>query len=634
MDRLIPLVNRVQDALGKFEHDASIPFPRLVVVGAQSSGKSSVLESLVGRDFLPRGSGIVTRRPLILQLEYHAGPDQGFFEHRPNSVFTDFSAIRREIEQETEKVAGKKCEISNEPIKLKIKSAAVVDITLVDLPGLTKVPVGNQPHNISELIRKLVMSYISEQNCVILAVSAGNADIANSDALRIAREVDPLGERTIGVITKLDIMDKGTDALDVLNGSLYPLALGYIGVVCRSQEDIINNKQMSRHFEDERLFFSRHDKYRPLSHKLGTKYLSTTLTSVLRKHILKSLLQFKKRINELIRKSETDLKEYGVSLEGNKDFQGVVLLSIITKFSGVYSKILEGRTASSADRDLNGGAQIRHSLYSKYCKALNALDPFESVTEQDIRTAILNARGVKSTFLIPQEALELLIRVQIKKLEIPSQQAAEDVLELLKSFVHEIEICEYKVYPNLKPMFLHIVEKVLEQCFKPASCFISDVLENEIAFINLDHPKLISAGAARKNAEDEFAGMAKAQAIEESNNRSWFGIGQKPKKAPAVGSEKEMIDMYFTKNIVISYFNLIKKNVGDYVIKAIMTFLVKKSAEKIQTELLAQLYCKEKFDEILFEDPEIPMRRKEIIELVTSLRKASAILDEVRDIEI
>jgi dynamin 1-like protein len=67
-----------------------------------------------------------------------------------------------------------------------------------------------------------------------MAVTPANQDIANSDALKLARRVDPYGERTIGVLTKLDLMDEGTNALDIIKGNVYPLKLGYIGVVCRS----------------------------------------------------------------------------------------------------------------------------------------------------------------------------------------------------------------------------------------------------------------------------------------------------------------------------------------------------------------------------------------------------------------
>lgn len=96
------------------------------------------------------------------------------------------------------------------------------------------MPVGDQPQNIEDRVRDLILEYITNPNCIILAVSAGNTDLANSDALKLARVVDPKGERTLGVVTKLDLMDEGTDALEMLQGKIYPLKLGYVGCVCRS----------------------------------------------------------------------------------------------------------------------------------------------------------------------------------------------------------------------------------------------------------------------------------------------------------------------------------------------------------------------------------------------------------------
>ena len=85
-----------------------------------------------------------------------------------------------------------------------------------------------------------------------MAVQAANADLANSDALQLAKEVDPKGLRTVGVVTKLDLMDAGTDALDVLEGKVIPLKLGYIGVVNRSQKDIVEKKDISAQWEFEK----------------------------------------------------------------------------------------------------------------------------------------------------------------------------------------------------------------------------------------------------------------------------------------------------------------------------------------------------------------------------------------------
>lgn len=223
---LLPLVNKLQSvfAMGKVAFD----LPQLVVVGSQSSGKSSVIEQLVGKDFLPRGRGIVTRVPLVLQLVKSTDGPWAEFTHdtRFNQRrFDDFSTVKRTIEQETDRLAGKGKGVRNTPIVLRVHSPNTIPLTLVDTPGLTRVAISEQPADIEQQIRKMVASYIEQPNSIILAVSAANQDIATSDALRLARQYDPTGDRTIGVLTKLDIMDKGTDALDTLSGRLYPLRL-------------------------------------------------------------------------------------------------------------------------------------------------------------------------------------------------------------------------------------------------------------------------------------------------------------------------------------------------------------------------------------------------------------------------
>ncbi|CDQ94248.1 unnamed protein product [Oncorhynchus mykiss] len=206
METLIPIINRLQEVFLTVGAEI-IQLPQIVVVGSQSSGKSSVLESLVGRDFLPRGLGIVTRRPLVLQLvnvpplaerrlqENGIKADEwGTFLHSKNQIFTDFLEIRKEIEEETERSSGGNKGISPEPIYLKIFSPHVLNLTLVDLPGITKVPVGDQPEDIEAQVQEMILSFISNPNSLILSVSPANSDLATSDALKLAREVDLDGE--------------------------------------------------------------------------------------------------------------------------------------------------------------------------------------------------------------------------------------------------------------------------------------------------------------------------------------------------------------------------------------------------------------------------------------------------------
>ena len=135
---------------------------------------------------------------------------------------------------DTDRIAGKNKNIAYDPIIVKIFSRQVVDLTMVDMPGITKIPTGDQPFDIENRILDLSMHYIKPKNSIIMAVCAANVDLANSDAIKLARRVDPFGERTIGVMTKIDLMDEGTNAIDIISGKVIPLKLGFVGVVCRS----------------------------------------------------------------------------------------------------------------------------------------------------------------------------------------------------------------------------------------------------------------------------------------------------------------------------------------------------------------------------------------------------------------
>ncbi len=136
--------------------------------------------------------------------------------------------VKEEDTQTTHSYTFQNTGVSPQPINLRVFSPNVLTLTLVDLPGLTKVPVGDQPKDIEKQIRDMLLKYITKPNAIILAVTAANTDLANSDGLKLAREVDPDGVRTIGVLTKVDLMDQGTDVVDILAGRVIPLRLGKV----------------------------------------------------------------------------------------------------------------------------------------------------------------------------------------------------------------------------------------------------------------------------------------------------------------------------------------------------------------------------------------------------------------------
>ncbi|CAJ0931099.1 unnamed protein product, partial [Mesorhabditis belari] len=501
MESLIPTINKLQDVFAAVgAREAEIQLPQIVVVGSQSAGKSSVIEAVVGRDFLPRGVGIVTRRPLLLQLchvplnerETRQGrkDDWARFEHTGEKIFEDFELVRKEIEDETDRLTGSNKGIAAAPISLKIFSHRVVNLTLVDLPGMTKLPVGDQPTNIEEQIREMIMHYITNPNSIILAVTPANQDFATSEPLKMARDVDPEGARTLAVLTKLDLMDHGTDALDVLTGQLVQVKLGIIGVVNRSQADIKNKKPIDEALRDEEGYLVR--KYPTLATRQGTRYLAKTLNRLLMHHIRECLPSLKNRVNVLMGQCVTLLNSYGEPVEDKNR----TLLQIITRFSTAYTTTIEGTARNIETQELCGGARICYIFHETLAKTLEGIDPLEHLDTLDILTAIRNATGPRPALFVPEVAFELLVKRQIQRLEEPSLRCVDLVHEELQRIVqhcgNEIQQ-EMARFPHLFERIKDVVANVLKSRLKQTNSLVESLVAIELAYINTRHPEFTDA---------------------------------------------------------------------------------------------------------------------------------------------
>ncbi|CAG98368.1 dynamin-related GTPase DNM1 [Kluyveromyces lactis] len=543
LEDLIPTVNKLQDVMYDAGID-SLDLPVLAVIGSQSSGKSSILETLVGRDFLPRGTGIVTRRPLVLQLnnidpnsplvynydnssstsleQVNDEPDArtekemtledhlrknsnykpeiknewGEFLHIPGRRFYDFSEIRREIENETARIAGKEKGISRIPINLKIYSPHVLNLTLVDLPGITKVPIGEQPPDIERQIENLILEYVAKPNCIILAISPANVDLVNSESLKLAREIDPHGKRTIGVITKLDLMDQGTNALDILSGKLYPLKLGFVGVVNRSQQDIQQNKSVEEALNSEEQFFAKHPVYRTISTRCGTRYLAKLLNQVLMNHIRDKLPDIKARLNTLIGQTEQELATYGDDKVITKENRAGLVLQLMNKFATKFISSIDGTSSEISTKELCGGARIYYIYNTLFGKSLNFINPTSNLSMTDIRTAIRNSTGPRPSLFVPELAFDLLVKPQIRLLLDPSQRCVELVYEELMKICHNCGSPELARYPKLQSKLVEVVSELLRERLGPTRSYVESLIDIHKAYINTNHPNFPSATEA------------------------------------------------------------------------------------------------------------------------------------------
>ncbi|XP_068578599.1 dynamin-1-like protein isoform X1 [Cebidichthys violaceus] len=524
MEALIPVINKLQDVFNTVGADI-IQLPQIVVVGTQSSGKSSVLESLVGRDILPRGTGIVTRRPLILQLVHIDsedcrktseeneskkngrlyrgidGEEWGKFLHTKNKIYTDFEEIRQEVEAETERISGNNKGISDEPIHLKIFSPYVVNLTLVDLPGITKVPVGDQPKDIELQIKELIFKYISNPNSIILAVTAANTDMATSEALKVAREFDPDGRRTLAVVTKLDLMDAGTDAMDVLMGRVIPVKLGIIGVVNRSQLDINQKKLVADSIRDEYAYLQK--KYPSLANRNGTKHLARTLNRLLMHHIRDCLPELKTRINVLAAQYQSLLSGYGEPV----DDKSSTLLQLITKFAAEYCHTIEGTAKYIETTELCGGARICYIFHETFGRTLESVDPLGGLTTIDVLTAIRNATGPRPALFVPEVSFELLVKRQVKRLEDPSLRCVELVHEEMQRIIQHCSnysTQELLRFPKLHDAIVEVVTSLLRKRLPVTNEMVHNLVAIELAYINTKHPDFADAcGLMNNNIEEQ-----------------------------------------------------------------------------------------------------------------------------------
>lgn len=318
------------------------------MLGGQSAGKSSVLESIVGLDFLPRGDGVVTRRPLELRLNHTPESTEAWakFEEVPGKKFTNFQEVKETIDFLTDKVCGKSKNIIDKPIVLTVYSPTCPDLTLVDLPGITRIPMAgsDQPQNIEQITRAMAHRYVSDSRTIILCVLPANADMTTSDGLQMAREVDPKGIRTIGVITKIDIMDRGTSAKRMIEGKDVALRLGFIGIKNRSQQDIIDKIPVKQAIEKEQLYFSTHPIYSTMPQGLmGIGNLIQKLTKILFTHIKVCLPDIMKEIRAKMKETEEDLKDLGPPMPAEASEKVQLLWNMITDFIQTYKNTISGR---------------------------------------------------------------------------------------------------------------------------------------------------------------------------------------------------------------------------------------------------------------------------------------------------
>jgi GTP-binding protein EngB required for normal cell division len=439
-----------------------IEVPRLAVVGTQSSGKSTLLNAILGMDIMPTGSNMVTRTPLNLQLVQIDNPSDrkaefGYYQG-PNWVVehtvqlsapptsSQIAQIRQAIDKETNKRAGVSKNVSMNEILLKISSPEVPNLSLIDLPGLTMVACTDQgqPQNIKEQISDMIGKYIESSRCIILAVLPARSDLETDPALELIKKHDPKGERTLGVLTKVDLMNQGTDISSYLTGDIsrdLQFRYGYYAVRNRSSHEIeIESKTISEGYHLESQFFDNHQIYSRLDRsRMGVKRLSESLSNILIDHIKVYLPNVLQELSDKRHTVQTQLDKMGTSTPSDFEGQSTLVHMLLGEFSNQFKKAIDER-----GNNYNIGRDLKEIL-SDYRDQIKKIAIFnrDQYSDEYLTEIVKNYDGNHmSTGVFPIEVLEYCLkdnqRRPMKMLLNPSLQCIQKVIELLQNLVDQL----------------------------------------------------------------------------------------------------------------------------------------------------------------------------------------------------
>lgn len=324
----------------------------------------------------------------------------------------------------------------------------------------------DQPENIEQITRAMANRYVSDSRTIILCTLPANADMTTSDGLQMARECDPKGIRTIGVITKIDIMDKGTSAKRMIEGKDVGLRLGFIGIKNRSQQDIIDRITVKKAIEKEELYFSTHPIYSTMPQGLlGISNLTTKLTKILFTHIKHSLPEIMKDIRTKMKETEDDLRDLGPEMPGGSTEKQQVLWNMVTEFIQSYKNAISGkfdakRTMSQRSNELSGGAKIKMNFYNLY-QEYNGYRATSEYNDMHIQKAIQMHEGDGLPGFPSVDVFIYLINPQLEKLRDPAMELIQDTYQNLEQIAQGNVDRIFQRFPALIPEIMDVIVRVI-----------------------------------------------------------------------------------------------------------------------------------------------------------------------------
>jgi len=448
------------------------------------------------------------------------------------------------------------------------------------------------------------MQYIKNPNSIILSVSAANADLATSESIKYAKLVDPEGLRTLSVLTKLDIMDRGTDAYDMLSGKIIHVKLGIIGTINRSQHDIHENKSIDQQLTDENEFFKKN--YKDIAHQNGISYLSKRLSHLLMNHIRNCLPGLKMEVDESLKEYKKSFKSCG---EVVKD-ENLFIMMIVTKIMKEMSDLIDGLILKKYKdtKTLIGGPKLRKIFDEAFINDSGSIKPDQTIS--DISQYLLNHGGPRSSIFASERVLHDLVNQQIEKLRVPSTECVYNSYDEMKNVIYRAVQNQKELirFPIMEKKIQFHLNKFIQERLPIAMECVHELINVELSSINTNHPDF----------SIEHILQIKEKGLDN---------GRLAKSFMNLKTERNAEILFF---LVENYFPIVKKTVQDQVPKIIMYKVINHmKSSNIQSELLNNL-LNENDVNLLQESEENEHRRQNAEVMIQALKVAQEAIEEIR----
>ncbi|KAJ1461226.1 P-loop containing nucleoside triphosphate hydrolase protein [Pelagophyceae sp. CCMP2097] len=433
--------------------DTALNVPQICVMGDQSSGKSSVLEALSGVPF-PRGSGLVTRCPVRLVMRRaDAGAKWSALASTSNSSQQiaaespgELTAI---IARLTESLTMSPSGFSSESIIVQLSSPESPDLTVIDLPGIVRTVTAGQTASVISDVNTLIDSFLEQERTIILAVIPANQDIATVDILERAMRVDPTGERTIGVLTKPDLIGPGNEeeVVAVLTNVRKPLKLGYIMVKNRSQLAIKQN-MTGEAAKAETKFFATHPVFSRIDPRLvGVHHLTVSLSKLLVVRIQTELAPMKRTVETLLSKVRADVRAVS-SVHGTAKTAPERQKLLVTLTQGFVRHLNDCVRGEYRDRIIVCNPNLR--LYTR------ALVVFSELQSRVIASApLFRSDGFVADLARQMEAL--------RGRELPGFMSAQSFYMFIQEFIDKWTAPAHTAAAQMRALANEVVKELFEQ---------------------------------------------------------------------------------------------------------------------------------------------------------------------------